>query len=383
MHIIDQDQSFKGDRMKKKVAVFFGGVSCEHDVSIITGMQVVLSLAKSQEFEIVPIYIDQKGEFLTDSCLFDVSKIKDFKELSRKFRKLTFRAGDNHLYEIKGKKFIKIAEISCAVLCTHGEGGEDGSLQGLLKLSKIPQTSGGILSQSIGMDKEISKNIAKSIGVDVLDFEKFSQSEKLEEILLELDQKADYPYVVKPNSLGSSIGVKFCSDMAELEEALFVAFSFSREVLVEKAAIDFYELNISAVRIDGVIHLSEIEKPKQWHEILTFEDKYISKGKIKGMENLRREFPAEISLEEKQKIEEISLKLYEKFKLSGIVRFDYMSENKKIYFNEVNTIPGSLSSYLWRGKFKFNELLHQVIVDSINEYKKETDREFTFLSNIF
>ncbi len=244
--------------MKENVAVIFGGMSCEHDVSIITGMQVVLALGRSEKYAVVPIYISQKGEFLTSDILQDVSQIKNFKELSCKFKKVTFFAGDSNLYDISKRRIKKLCKISCAVLATHGENGEDGSLQGLLKMCKIPQTSGGVLSQSVGMDKEISKELAIKAGANVLEYQKFSKSDGISQIIAEIDQKGDYPYVIKPNSLGSSIGVKLCENISGLKEGLDLAFLFASEVLCERCAVDFSELNIACVKIGGEVICSDI-----------------------------------------------------------------------------------------------------------------------------
>ncbi len=369
--------------MKEKVAVFFGGMSCEHDVSIITGMQVVLALEKSVKYEVIPIYISQRGEFLTSETLKDVSKIKQFKDLSEKFKKVSFISGSNELFDITKKKIKSLGKISCGVLALHGENGEDGSLQGLLKLCKIPQTSGGILSQSIGMDKEVSKNIAKSCGASVLEYKKYSKSQGVMNILAEIDQKGEYPYVIKPNSLGSSIGVKLCENLSDIKEALDVAFLFSGEVLCERCALDFSELNIACVKLDGKVECSDVEKPKGWHEILTFEDKYITKGKLKSANGLKRECPANISENLKNEIEKTAVKLYENFKLAGIVRFDFILENNILYFNEVNTIPGSLSNYLFASRYNFGTLLEQVIKEAKKNQEESQKFEYFHSSSIF
>ncbi|MFI3167940.1 MAG: hypothetical protein R3Y32_07510 [Bacillota bacterium] len=369
--------------MKEKIAVIFGGMSCEHDVSIITGMQAVLALEKSSKYEVVPIYVTTSGEFLTSEILKDVSRIKEFKELSPKFKKVSFFAGDNHLWDITKKRIRKLYKISCALLATHGENGEDGSLQGLLKMCKIPQTSGSVLSQSVGMDKEVSKNMAVQCGANVLPFEKFSANQDISEILSKIDQKGDYPYVIKPNSLGSSIGVKLCENLPSLKDGLCLAFLFASEVLCERSAVDFCELNIACVKLDGKIICSEIEKPKVWHEILTFEDKYITKGKLKSANGLKRECPANISPQLKSEIEKTATVLYEKFKLSGIVRFDFIYENEILYFNEVNTIPGSLSNYLFASKFSFSELLEKVVAESIKNGQQLQKLEYYYSTSIF
>ncbi len=369
--------------MKEKVAVFFGGMSCEHDVSIITGMQVVLALSKSEKYQVIPVYINSDGEFLTSDILGDVSKIKQFKELSYKFKKVCLVAGKSELFDISKKKMKSLGKITCAVLATHGENGEDGSLQGLLKLCKIPQTSGGILSQSVGMDKEVSKNMAIACGANVLPFEKFSKWEDIQSILSKIDQKGEYPYVIKPNSLGSSIGVKLCTNLSELKEGLDLAFLFSSEVLCESCAIDFCELNIACVKLNGKVECSEVEKPKSWHEILTFEDKYITKGKLKSSGSLKRECPAKIPDSLKSEIQQTARALYEKYKLSGIVRFDFIYESDILYFNEVNTIPGSLSNYLFVSKYNFSDLLEKVICEAVKNQEELMKFEYFYSSSIF
>lgn len=369
--------------MKKVVGVFFGGKSCEHDVSIITGMQVLYALKRSEEFQPLPIYITKDGEFVTGEMLFDVSRVKEFQEGAKKMKKLALVSGSDVLFDISKNRTKKLCNLFCAVLCLHGENGEDGSLQGLLQLCGIPQSSGGVLSQSVGMDKEISKILAKSCGVNVLEFKKYKNTQKLSEILAEIDSEGAYPYVIKPNTLGSSIGVKLCANIAELENAFSTAFLFACEVLCERGAVDFCELNISCCSLLGKVEVSHVERPKQWHEILTFEDKYIEKGKQKTGGTVKRECPAQISTDLQKEIEDTAIKLYECFKLSGIVRFDFILEDDVLYYNEVNTIPGSLSNYLWHGKIKFTQLLERNIFEARKRQEEKSKLEYLYTSSIF
>ena len=338
--------------MKRLIGVFMGGKTPEHDVSIITGTQVMCGLNQS-EFDVLAVYEDYNGNLYAKRNVYDV---KGVKKLLRAKNKVEFTNGGL-------KNGLKKYPLYCAVPCYHGGNAEGGGQAFLFEKYAIPYTSSGILGGSIGMDKLTQKALAKSVGAEVLEYT-FTDCKEVE-----LEEEKEW--VIKPNANGSSIGVSKAKGKEEVKEALELALSFDKTAIIERCAQDFYELNVSALKVNGKVLLSEIEMPLSCG-ILTFEDKYLKQGKVKGMKNLSRQIPAKISKEVQEKVEQTAKKLYEAFSLFGIVRFDFIVEKEVVYFNEVNTNPGSLSYYMWRGKgITFDKLLDLAIVEGVKRAERE------------
>ncbi|MEG1805919.1 MAG: hypothetical protein RR327_05965 [Clostridia bacterium] len=345
--------------MKKNIFVAFGGKSPEHDVSCITGLQVIKAVT-NDKYNVYPLYIAKNGKMYVDKSLTKLENLKNFK-----FKPHTlahFKLGDKKLYFDGITK--SSVDVTCVIQCFHGGIYEGGAFSALLEMCCIPYTSTGIVGGAVGMDKELQKRVAKAVGVEVCPYVAVKKNSvgdltKLFEISKNL--------IVKPNDLGSSIGVSKVANEAELTDALALVYTYSDVAIVERFLENFYELNISAFEIDGKINLSAIEKPKAKNEILTFEDKYLSKSvKTKGMKNLTRELPAVIDIEIENKLKSYAKKMYETLRLSSVCRFDFLVENGIVYFNEVNTIPGSIAFYLWENRgVKFNELVDHMIEEAI------------------
>lgn len=340
----------------KKIAVFFGGVSPEHDVSCITGLQAIAAL-DDKKYEIISVFVAKTGVMYNGS-FNSVSDIKNLKK--RKSREVKITRNGLRV----GRKFIA---IDCALLCFHGASFEGGGFASLLESSGIAYTSSDPVQSGIAMDKSLQKLVATALQVPVLPFETANCVDG--EISLSL------PVVVKPNSLGSSIGVSVCKTQEELKTALDLALRYDEKAIVEKKAADFYELNISVLGYCGKTLLSEIEKPISSAEFLTFSEKYLRGGKKSGMKSLSRECPAKITVEMRKTVEQYAKTLYEKIGLSGIVRFDFLVEKNKVYFNEVNVIPGSLSWYLWTEKgIGFSRLLDMAIEEGEKKLKDKNSK---------
>ena len=345
----------------KVVAVFFGGESVEHDVSLITGTLTLNTLDKSK-YKPLPVYVHGDGTWYTGENLFDVEEYKnlDFKKLKKVF----LLAGDNVLYAVKGGKVKRLTEIAVAINCMHGERGEDGCLSGILKGCNIPLSSPNLLTSSVCMDKAFTKTFLKGIGVKSLPCVKvFSSSQ-----LAVAEKKIGYPMIIKPTFLGSSVGVGQATCKEEGESAIRYALTFGESAIIEKRLSDFIEINCAVyMRANGQVVVSECERPVGRTEILTFNDKYEGGG---------REFPAKISKEKSEKIKEITKKIYLELGARGIIRIDFFIKGDDIIVNEINTVPGSLAYYLFcdtLGKFK------DVLTDVINLAEKEYARSTTFV----
>ncbi len=345
----------------KNLVVAFGGESCEHDISCITAVQAMMAVDR-KKYRVIPLYVDKSGRCFSSSKLATISGIKGFSKKDK--LRCYFSIGSNEI--VVGRKAVL---VDFALLCFHGGIYEGGGFAGLMELCKIPCSSSGILGNALGMNKAMQKKFASSLGVDTLPFRLCRKSENVD---LTFDFQGDKSYVIKPNDMGSSIGISTATNQDEIFDGLGLVFTYTNEAIVEKQLKDFYELNVAVFNDFSEITLSQIEKPLKENEILTFEDKYLSKaGKSKGMTSLIRQIPAEISKEIKVKVQEVALKLYGEMGLSGIVRFDFMVEGDVVYFNEVNTIPGSLGFYLFEDKYSFRELLGHMIESEIQEFDKK------------
>lgn len=330
----------------KKIAVFFGGESVEHDVSVITGIMTLNSVDKDK-YQPIPVYVDKCGRWFTGKSLFDLDAVKnlDFKKLDR----VTLVSGDNVLYKIKGKKLKPIDSIAVAINCMHGERGEDGSLMGALVMSKIPAASPPMLASSVCMDKRFTKVVMNGLKVPVLPYVYVKKAEQLKEVL----DKLAFPVIVKPNKLGSSIGISVANDFEELKSAFTFARRYGEGVIVEPKLDDFIEINCAAYLTEKDLEVSLLEQPVGRTNLLSFVDKY---------ENGKRIFPANLPKKLTEKIRGITKKVYEELGAEGIIRIDYFVADGKVYLNEVNTVPGSLAYYLFTPTLKgFTKIINQTI----------------------
>ncbi len=331
----------------KVVAVFFGGESVEHDVSLITGTLTLNSIDR-QKFIPFPVYVHNDGLWYTGEELFDLDEYKnlDFKKLTR----VAILGGKNEIFSVKGKRIKKLHNIAVAINCMHGERGEDGCLSGILSMCNIPIVSPGVLPSSVCMDKEFTKIFLKGIGVPCLDYVLAREKEDI----LRAEEKFSYPLIIKPTKLGSSVGVSVAKNRKEATEALRYALTFGESAIIEKCLDNFIEINCASYLCgDKKVVVSECEKPVGRTSVLTFEDKYQS-GK--------REFPANIDKYLSKKIKKTTEKIYLSLNARGIIRIDYFVVGEKVIVNEINTVPGSLGYYFFTDTTKgFKEILTEMI----------------------
>ena len=352
----------------KNIAVFLGGESVEHDISIITGVMTVNSIDK-EKFTPLPIYISNEGEWYTGESLFDLD---EYKKLNlKKLKKVTLISGNNALYAVKGKKLKQIAVIACALNCLHGERGEDGCLAGLLNMCKIPIASPPMLPSAVSIDKNFTKTVMRALKVKTLDGVVVKGATGIEEA----NKNISYPVIVKPNKLGSSIGVSRAKNEQELESALSYAMRFGENVLVEPCLEDFIEINCAAYRsADGSVRVSECERPIGASKLLSFDDKYESGSRV---------FPADIDKKISDKIKNITKKIYASMGFNGVIRIDFFVVGKEVYLNEINTVPGSLAYYLFCDTLKeFSAMLTELIEVALKDFAKEQTTVKSFNSGI-
>lgn len=373
--------------MKLNLAVLFGHLSCEHDISIITACQAMRKLDK-QKYNIIPIYITKENKYITGKDLLTISNYPN----NIKGEEVFFLPNSKYLYKKGMLGLKKYLMIDVALFCFHGRLGEDGAMQGLFELNGIPYTSTNMLGSVCGANKIAFKEILKGIEVPsvpsiwVKDSEYYLRKDKLINFII---KKLGLPVIVKPNTLGSSIGISVANNQYELNKALSFAFELDERVLIEKFITDFREINIATL-FDGTKYIfSDIEEAVKSDKFLTFENKYIKGSKIKSNNKtnsqtyLNGNVKAKLTKSENCKIKLYTKKVYDILDLSGVVRFDYIVTKDSIYLNEINTIPGSLANYLFKGKgLTYEKLLNELINSAILNNSKKQNYIHTFNSSV-
>ena len=317
--------------------------------------------ADQEKYDIIPVYIDESGNWYTGDALKDIGSFKPFnpdkKGITKVFPDLSSGSGAL-LTHARGtglfsKDRIEIAaRIDVYIIVMHGLHGEDGTIQGLLELANVPYTSTGVAGSALGMDKIMMKQFFRGADLPVLPGIGVTRTRYLSEpksVFEEVEKELGYPVFVKPANLGSSIGVSRADDRESLEDSLELAFEYDRRVLIEAGLDKPIELNCSVLGYDEEIEASPIEMPINQDEFLDFKDKYLASGGSKGMASLHRVLPAPIEDELRDEIQEMSRKIFRMLDCKGVVRIDYMFDKNagKLYITEINTIPGSLAFYLW------------------------------------
>lgn len=382
--------------MKIKLAVLFGGRSVEHEVSVISALQAMENL-NSEKYEIIPVYIGKNGEMFTGEFLRDPDEYKNIPALLKKSIAVNFVLRDGKtVLERKNKKAFAsndITEVEIAFPIVHGTNVEDGVLQGFLKTVGLPFVGCDVLSSAVGMDKYVMKAMLKDGGFPVLDCVRLRRSAYVDrDKCVELvEHKLDYPVIVKPVNLGSSVGISKANDRDGLYKSLDEAFTYADTVIVERAVVKLREINCSVVGDVDDAEASECEEPFMCDEILSYKDKYMggSKGSksggSKGMASLARKVPADLTPEMREKIRTLAVEAFKHLGCSGISRIDFMIDEAdgSLYINEFNTIPGSLAFYLWKPVgVEYTKLLDKLISIALKRNRNESEITYSFDSNI-
>ena len=382
---------------KKMLGVLYGSRSCEHEVSIITALQLMRSVPRDV-FEVTPIYITQAGEWYTGEKLLDLSTYNQFDPYRSGLKRvsLDLTAGSGALLHYsQGKGLLRglteevVARIDCFIPAFHGMHGEDGSVQGLLELADVPYTSTGIVGSAVGMDKIVMKRFFQGMGYPTLPGISLLRSqfeEDREAALLKTEKELSYPVVVKPADLGSSIGVSFAADRAQLTEALELAFEYDRRVLVEKGLDHPVEINCSVLGFDGKTECSALEMPISSGEVLDFANKYLEgSSSSKGMASMGRVMNPDIGEETSRRIRELSQDIFTALDCKGVVRIDFMIDRAtdQLYITEINTIPGSMAFYLWdKAGVPYAELIRKMVRLAEQAHQEKERNNFAYRSEI-
>ncbi len=363
--------------MKKiKLGIFFGGVAPEHEVSIITAVQLMKKV-DLKKYELIPIYIDKKGNWWTGEKLLDTHfyKKQDLQEPKG------LEAYNSEISNLR-------STLDVAILCFHGEYGEGGNIQGLLEVADIPYQGPGVLGSSACMDKIMTRQILESEDISQPRYIWFTKKEweKEKKQVLQKIEKLAYPLFVKPSRSGSTIGVVRVNEKKELESAIKDALQYDTRIIVDQGIVDCIEVNISVLGTPDNCQTSTSEQPLAQDELLSFADKYErGGGKKSGMASANRRIPAPISSSLQEKLQQVSKRIFTMFDLSGVVRIDFFADpsTEEYYVIEVNTIPGSMSFYLWEASnIRYSELIDRLVEIAQEQHEVKKGLTTTFASNI-
>ena len=379
--------------MKTRVAMLFGGKSVEHEVSVITGIQALRSM-DTDKYDVTPVYMTKNNEMYVGDDIGRIEAYKDIDALLKKSHRVIM-VGDADgvsLISYPPKKLGKNISIGIDVAfpAVHGTNVEDGALQGYLKTVGVPFVGCDVTASAVGMDKYIMKMILKEAGVPVLDAKVFKLSDyaEMDGMMDRIEKDFGYPVIVKPVNLGSSVGIGIAKNRVELSGALDDAFRYAARVLVEHAISELREINCSVLGDENEAQASECEEPLHTKDILSYEDKYVNNSKSggsKGMASVSRKIPAELAPGQREEIRDMAVRAFKALGCNGVSRIDFMIDesNGKLYFNEINTIPGSLAFYLWEPLgVKYTELLDRMIQLALSRARMEQNLTFTFDTNI-
>src|SRR3989344_9650157 len=368
---------------KIKVAILFGGVSAEHEVSIITGLQVLEQIDRDK-YDPLAIYLNKEGLFRY------YPSIKSRKGFSPKGGEIiNFAKDEEGVYLVESKPFAKKKRIDVFYLAFHGGNGESGQFQGFAEVLGIAYTSPSAVSSSICMNKALTKEVLHNNNISSVESVTVGSDQikngELNKLVASIQEQINFHIIIKPVHLGSSIGINIAKTKIELKKYLLEAAFIDSEILVEKLLKDFTEYNCAVRLIDGKLEASEVERPIHKDEILSFADKYQRGGKKQsGMASLNRELPANITESFRQKIQEMAKNVFVACRCKGMVRIDFMATRLgKIYVTEVNPIPGSMAFYLWEATgISFTQQITDLVEQAIKDNELVKSRKLDYESDI-
>ena len=378
---------------KYNVALIFGGCTPEHEVSIVTAHQVCLAL--QENYHVIPIYVTKNGEWLTGDALCDLSTFtdgtlphpSDFDKVTVEFHpEPKFVVSSKHWLGQKVRKRT-VLPIDLVFPSIHGMHGEDGTLQGLLELMNLPYVGAGVVGSAVGMDKIMMKAILKENKLPILPYlwwDRQKWETGRDAIIEDVETTFSYPVFVKPAMGGSSIGVSHAKDQTDLVSAVEVAGAYSRRILVEKAVENPVEINCAVMGTETPT-VSVCEQPITQANLLSFDDKYIHQEEgSSGMAGADRKIPAPISEELTLHIQQLAARTFEVLDCAGVARIDFLVDaDQSVYVNEINTIPGSYSYYLWAHQgVEFPQLVAELIDLAFTAHTQKNALTYTYTTNL-
>jgi len=377
--------------MKLKIGVLFGGDSVEHEVSVISASQAMAALDE-EKYEVVPLYISKTHRLYSSPKLRDMDTYRDLVALEKNLPQVSLvRVKQKFMIIPIEKKLFgnKDQEVDIVIPVVHGTHCEDGTVQGFLEMIGIPYSGCDVMAGAVGQDKVLMKHVLQNSGIPIVDwfwFYFYDLPQRQEEIEAKAD-KIGYPLVIKPANLGSSVGITVAKNIQELNEAIKEAGQYDNKIVVEKAVTNLREINCSVLGYEKDVKASILEEVGKSDEILSYQNKYQGgkKGPSKGMASTTRSIPAPLSAEMTSAIQNLAIETFRELGATGVSRIDFLmdAETEKVYVNEINTNPGSLSFYLWEASgIKFPVLMDMLVKQAIDRQRRRERMIFSYSTNL-
>lgn len=381
--------------MKTNIGVFFGGRSTEHEISVISANQAINAIDKSK-YDVTPVYITKDGKWFTGAPLLELKNFRDIPALLKQCEPVYMRPifGDYNLYYTTPKGMFGKKTVDCkldvVIPVLHGANGEDGTFEGIMDSIGIPYAGCDTLSSANGMDKITMKMILRENIIPVVDYLWFTDRQwfaKRDELIGNVESQLGYPVIVKPANLGSSIGIGCARNRNELIEKVDDASRYAARIIVEHMVEQLQEINCSVLGDCDEFETSVLEEPIKSTDILSYTDKYMGGTKgTKGMQASAKKIPADLPADMTAEIKRLAGETFRVLSCHGVSRVDVIVDKAtgKIYVNEINTIPGSLSFYLWEATgLTFDKLMDKLVSLAVKRNSRREQKTFSFSQNIF
>lgn len=382
--------------MKTNIGVFFGGRSTEHEISVISASQAMAAIDRGR-YDVTPIYITKQGRWYTGDALLDVKNYRDPASLLKKCTEVYMRPvyGDYNIYPAKPSGFFggggkPVGKLDVVIPVLHGSNGEDGIFEGVLETIGVPFAGCNTLSSANGMDKITMKMILQASGVPVVPYLWFTDKQwfgQREQLIGRIESELGYPVIVKPSNLGSSVGIGRAMNREQLIDRIDDAERYSSRIIVEHMVEQLQEINCSVLGNADEYQTSVLEEPIKSGEILSYEDKYMGGTKgAKGMQAAQKRIPAELPADVTERIQFLAGETFRVLGCHGVSRVDVIVDRAdgNIYVNEINTIPGSLSFYLWEATgLTFAGLMDKLVQLAVQRSRAAGQKTVSYDHNIF
>ena len=383
--------------MKTNIGVIFGGRSTEHEISVISASQAMAAIDR-EKYDVTPIYITKQGHWYTGAPLFDVKNYRHIPELLKQCTEVYMRPvyGDYNLYPANPKGFFSssamkpVGKLDVVIPVLHGTNMEDGIFEGVLQTIGIPYAGCDVLSSANGMDKITMKMILRANDVPVVDYVWFTDKQwhtRRDALIEQIEGTLGYPVIIKPANLGSSVGIGSAHDRNQLKARIDDAERYSTRIIVEHMLTDMQEINCSVLGDCDDYRTSVLEEPIKSGDFLTYEKKYMGGGKgSEGMQSSQKRIPAELPDDVTKEIQRLAGETFRVLSCHGVSRVDVMIDRTdgRIYVNEINTIPGSLSFYLWEATgLSFDKLMDELVKLALRRKREEGMKTVSYDQNIF
>lgn len=386
--------------MKLNTAVFFGGESVEHEVSIISAHQAIAAL-DTDRYNVIPVYVAKNRKLYVGEALNDIANFRNLNTLIDSCTQVTIVLEDNKVVikPVKASLFSRkgLGTIDVAIPVMHGTNGEDGTIQGFFEMLKLPYAGCDLYGAAVGQDKVLQKHILADNDLPITNW--FwcygTDIDEDRQAVLRKVHKLIYPVILKPARTGSSVGISIAHNDEEYLECFEEARRYDEKIITEKVVKPMIELNCSVLGDGADARASVIEQvgSVSGDELLSYKDKYqgggkgskSSSSKSAGMASTARIVPAPISKEQTEYIQSLALKTFRVLGSAGVCRIDFMmdAETKTVYVNEINTIPGSLAFYLWKEEgMSFTQLMDALVQQALDRERRRSRMTFSYDTNL-